>query len=558
MSSNTPFGPGDGFPPASGSPEYLGAGEPNRDQEPSGRGRWPVLGAVAVGVAAVVGLGGWGAFTLLSGGGAQPADVLPASTVGYVSLDLDPSASQKIEAFQMLKKFPALKQELGLDTTDDLRRLVFDKLQEDGTCTDLDYESDIKPWVGERVALAAVPDAKPGLDAPVVALQVRDQDKATSGIKALAGCAGAEDDFGFAFTENYVLLTDSQKRADALVDEAAAGSLADDAAFRDWTGKVGDPGILTMYAAAGAPAYLGDLRSGGWTSYDGNAELMAEAESMDTEMNEQMKALYKDFKGMAVTVRFDDGAVDAELAGQGLPAGISSADGSSGPSLADLPASTGAALSIGLPDGWLDQWLESMAGFWGSGESVEDMLTAAEAETGLTLPEDIETLFGDGVSISFDADTDLEALFDAGDLSRLPVGLRVAGDPAEIMPVVDKLRAAIGPDADMVVVEPGDDVVAFGLNRDYVQALLGGGSLGEEDAFQRVVPDADEATAALYVNFDAGGGWAEDLADELAATAGPDPSESDAQENIAPLDALGVSTWRDGDVQRGLLRLTTD
>jgi hypothetical protein len=63
-----------------------------------------------------------------------------------------------------------------------------------------------------------------------------------------------------------------------------------------------------------------------------------------------------------------------------------------------------------------------------------------------------------------------------------------------------------------------------------------------------VVPDSDRATGALFVNFDAGGGWLEELAE----------GDSEAAANLAPLDALGVSSWRDGEVQHGLLRVTTD
>ena len=563
MSSNTPPGPHDASGPhdgaarpAAGSPEYLGMGAPV-DADPSGQPRrWPVLGGVAVGVAAVVGLGGWGAFALLSGGGAQPAEVIPADAVAYLSLDLDPSASQKVEAFEILKKFPGLREELGLDTTDDLRRLVFEKIQDEGECTDLDYDSDIKPWIGERLALAAVPDDKPGADAPVVALQVGDRDAAERGIRALADCGGAGDDFGFAFTGDYVLVTDSQQRAAAIAAGVEDGSLADDPAFQDWTGKVGDPGILTMYAAPGAPGYFADLQhdaSQGWGGYGPQAGLMAESDH--NRAAETTRSLYEDFKGMAVTVRFDDGAVEAEFAGEGLPAGLSSSDGTTGPGLADLPASTGAAFSVGLPDGWLDGWLDSMNGFLGAGGSTEEMLAQAEAETGLTLPEDIETLFGDGVSLSFDADTDLDAVFEAQDPTRLPVGLRVKGNPDAILPIVEKLRAAIGPEADMVLAEAGDGMVAFGLNPDYLETLLAGGALGDEDSFRDAVPDAERATGALYVNFDAGDGWAEHLAELLSDS---DGTASPAGENIAPLDALGVSTWVDGDDQRVLFRMTSD
>ncbi|MEZ5192869.1 MAG: hypothetical protein R2734_10330 [Nocardioides sp.] len=37
-----------------------------------------------------------------------------------MSVDFDPSASQKIEAVKTLNKFPALKKELGLDPQDDI------------------------------------------------------------------------------------------------------------------------------------------------------------------------------------------------------------------------------------------------------------------------------------------------------------------------------------------------------------------------------------------------------------------------------------------------------
>ena len=67
-----------------------------------------------------------------------------------------------------------------------------------------------------------------------------------------------------------------------------------------------------------------------------------------------------------------------------------------------------------------------------------------------------------------------------------------------------------------------------------------------------MVPEADRATGSLYVNFDAGDGWAEQLADALS------DGDAEARSNIAPLDALGVSGWSDGDVEHGLLRLTTD
>jgi hypothetical protein len=563
MSSNTPFGPG-----GSGQPEYLGAGKPVSPSETDGQGetttrRWPVLGATALGVAAALGLGGWGAYALLSGGGAQPADALPASAVAYLSLDLDPSAAQKIEAIRILKKFPGIDKELDISSTDDLRRVIFEKVQDEGACKALDYDADIEPWIGERVALAAVPDDKPGVDAPVLALQVTDQEAAADGIRALARCSDAGD-YGYAFLDDYVLITDSDVRAQALVADVAQGSLADSAAFEEWTGRVGDPGIVTVYAGPDAPAFLSDVQhdlSQGWFGYAaGGEEAMLEEQQQADEMSDQMKELYRDFEGMAAVIRFDDGAVEAEFATQGMPVGVAPVTGATGPNVTELPASTGLAFSVALTEGWLTTYLESMGSLWGSGESVDEMYADAEADTGLELPEDIETLLGDGVSLAFDSGVDFETLFDEGDWTQLPIGLRVSGNPDEIMPVVDKIRAAIGSDSEMLLVEPGDGVVAFGLNADYVNTLVGTGGLGDDVAFRAAVPDAEKASAVFYVNFDANN-WAEDAAgavDEMESGFTGEEDTSSTKANVAPLDALGFSSWADGDVQRGLFRLTTD
>lgn len=568
MSSNTPFGPGDGSDPTeSVTPEYLGSG-PRADGDGAARSarNWPLLGATAAGVVAVMGLGGWGAYALLSGGGAQPADAIPDSAFAYVSVDLDPSASQKIEALRILNKFPAIKEELGISGTDDMRRAIFEEMQSHGTCENVDYDEDVRPWIGDRIALAVVPSGGKSAATPLMALQISDQEAAAAGIDALAACAHAGDHFGFAFSDDYVLVTDSDERAEALVADAAEGSLAGDADFTRWTEEAGDPGIVTMYAAPDAPQHIMDMQH----MMDMNAMSLdptspeawmghGERGAPTDQMRGQMQALYKDFEGMAVTLRFEDGAAEAEFAGQGVPGVISSADEASAPKVTELPASTAAAFSYALPDGWLDTFLDSTSAM--DGVPVDKMLAEGEAQTGLDLPEDIETLLGDGVSLSLDSDIDIDAVLESQDPSGLPVGLRVSGDPDEILPVFEKLKAAIGSDADMLVGEAGDGMVAFGVSTDYVKTLLETGSLGDEDSFQRVVPDAEQPTGLLYVNFDAGDGWAERFAESLEGyddgSAEPGANAT-ASANVAPLDALGLATWTQGEVQRGLFRVTTD
>ena len=548
MSTNNPFGP-------SGGPEYIGSDIPSEAPDGPHEGkRWGVMGAVTAGVVGVVALGGWGAYALLAGGGDQPADVIPSNAVGYVSLDLDPSAAQKIEAFKILNKFPAAEKELDVSSKDDIRKLVFTGMQDEGTCENLDYAKDIEPWIGDRVAMAGAPVG--GETVPLMALQVSDEEAAATGVETLAKCGEAGEDFGYAFLDGYVLISDSDKHAEALASAAEKTPLADDPDFQEWMDQVGDPGFVTAYVAPEGPKFLFEEMGKGFTDSEG--PLVDEGTmlppDLGTEMNrtfEQFAKQYEDFEGGAAVIRFEDGAVEAEFAGKGLPAGVASLAQSGVAPISGLPASTGIALSVGLTEGWLEDAMSNMPGE--AGMSVEDMLREAEAVSGLSLPEDVETLLGDGFAVAVDSGADWAKLIEAEDPTQLPIGIRVEGNPDEILPVVEKIQAKLGPEAEMLVVESGDGVVVFGVNPEYTRSLLEQGSLGDDAAFQNVVPEADSANSVFYLNFDAGDGWAESLADLIGDGA------PDVKANVAPLDALGVSGWTDSDdVQRGLLRLTTD
>lgn len=527
------------LPGSAGEPEYLSFADSDRPARRGGRRAALIAGGVlaAGGIAA----GGWAVAALMSGGEAA-ADAVPASAVGFVSVDLDPSAGQKIEAIRILNKFPAVKDELGLASRDDLRRWMFDQLRDDG-CAELDYVEDVEPWIGDRLALAAVPDRQKGA-LPMVALQVSDEGAAAAAMTKLSACVDDVDKArtertGVAFVGDYMVLAETQGQADRFAAAAEEDALADDAEFQKWTEAVGDPGIVTMYLSADAPKALGELERG-WAGYGADAAPPAAS---------RLDGLGEGFRGMAGVLRFRDGGVEAELVGQGLPGSLDGfADVGPGP-VAELPDSTAVALSVGLPDGWLQRYLDTMNDAAGQ-DAVDQLLAEAEAATGLDLPQDAETLLGDGLALTVDSSLDAGAMADP---TSLPVGLRIEGDPQQIMPVLDTLRASLGPAGDMLRVEQADGAVALGLDPAYLQRLLEGGDLGASDAFTRAVSQADRASGVVFVDFDAGDGWAQRLVDALS---GGDP---EARANVAPLDALGISGWvDDGDVAHGLFRLTTD
>src|SRR4051794_13876519 len=147
------------------------------------------VAAFAAAALAAVGVGGavWAWQSFLSQG-AQPAEALPANTLAYAALDLDPPGGQKVEAFKTLQRFPSIKRELGLGTVDDVQRSVVKQLSSDSGCK-LDYNT-VKVWLGDRVAAAVVQQKEPE---PVLALQVTDADQARNDLTKTSGECG----FGF-------------------------------------------------------------------------------------------------------------------------------------------------------------------------------------------------------------------------------------------------------------------------------------------------------------------------------------------------------------------------
>jgi len=233
-----------------GTAEQLESGGGRRlPRTKGGRRRKIVAG---VGALAVLGAGAgavwaWQAFM---GQGAQPAEALPASTLGYVAVDFDPSGGQKLAALGFLRKFPSLDKHVGITGAGDLRRDVFDGMKSEVGCG-LDY-ADMEPWMGQRFAFAFVEQGGPK---PVVVVQVADPDKARAGLERLADCA--EGTVGYALGDEWAVLAETHQVADRVLSDAADSPLAEDTEFQRWTGQAGEPGVVTLYAApAAGPALV--------------------------------------------------------------------------------------------------------------------------------------------------------------------------------------------------------------------------------------------------------------------------------------------------------------
>ncbi len=514
-----------------------------------------------------VGVGAWAAYSFLTTG-PQPAEALPANTLGYASIDLDPSGGQKIEALRTLNKFPAFKDYVGVNPDDDLVEKLFEQIQEEADCDGLDYEDDIKPWVGDRAAVAGVDLGGDSPDA-VFVVQVKDADKAEAGLDKIKDCSGG-DSGGWAIEGDWAIVAETDKIADEVVAETKKGSLADDEDYKLWTGEAGDAGVVTLYAGPEAGDFLaehadqmfgfpmammgaGDLcvpePDGLPGSDDGSSsEFDCGTDDSASAFTDDFKDKLRDFEGMAATIRFSDGAIELEAAGDTALGGAGFLSGGAEADVVKtLPADTGAALGVGFADGWFGDLVDYAAPYMG--EDADEVLEELSDLTGLDLPEDAETLAGDSAALALGSDFDADSFFDSQDGSDIPIALKVQGDPDEIEKVLDKLRDMAGPQANVLESDKDGDVIVIGPNADYRADVLKDGGLGDNDVFKDVVREADDAQTILFVDVD-------EFEDAIKDAVGD--GDQEFFDNLKVVSGFGASAWIDDDVSHSVIRLATN
>ncbi|MFT4262719.1 MAG: DUF3352 domain-containing protein [Nocardioides sp.] len=506
---------------------------------------WIIGGGAAL-VAVGAGAATWAAVSFFDAG-PQAAEALPADTIAYVSLDVNPSGSQKIAALKLVNKFPSLKKELGVSSEEDVRRKLVESITEGSGC-DIDYDKDVKPWLGSTVAFGIVGKTDPQV---VAALEIKDAKKATAGIHDVLACTESEEEpVAFAVNGDFLVFGKDENQAKTFVTAAKKSSLADDDDFKKWTDAAGDPGILTAYAApdagsalAGQLTDLGSLGSdlGGLEGGDlGSSALSWCPGASDAASGADTSSL-KSFKGAGATVRFGDDGLELDVAGD---FGITTI-GSHSADVADLPADVSAVLGIGFSDNWLDSALESLKKTCGDQFDPQSLYDMVSEFTGLDAPADLETLTSDSLQLVLGGDLDVEEIINSADPSSLPVALRVKGDPDKISAVIAKLDA-LAPGSTFLETKAGKDSVSLGFDTDLRDQLAKGGKLGDDKDFQAVVPEGDKASSVIYVDF----------AKLKKAINDATGSDAEVEANLEPLQGLGLSAWLDGSVTHAQLVLS--
>ena len=458
------------------------------------------------------------AYSVLASSGIQPEQVLPATTVAFAKLDLDPAAGQKVAAYRLSGKFPAVSK--GAPNIDAEKDALLSALFSDQS--DFDYATEIKPWLGDRVALAAVPDtaSEAGLD-PVLAVAYTDEAKMRA---ALDKAVRTEEDFGYVTVDGYALISDSQPHAEAVLAGVRRAKLSSVKNYR-----------------ADLESLHGDQIAVGW------ADLAATVAALQAGTGSTAGSRLRDLQNLnALSATTGRVIVGAHVGSDYLEVSAISHEVASGTTprwaakpvdgtLAKLAAGdTTAALEVsGLGEALSAAWAGASATL-GLREQFEDLA----AETGLTLPEDLAALFGSNTTVS----------------ARLPRGF--SGDPeiaAQIttsggdraITLLDSLGAAFGLPPDSLHAQRTAAGYLLSNSAGY-DPRTGPGvrTLGDDPAFQKAVPDRAGAGLIGYVN--------------IGSILDSDPHVSAKDKSDwKHLGAFGISVVPTSDGARTTFRLTT-
>jgi hypothetical protein len=474
--------------------------------------RWVLSAVVVVLVAALIG-GVTVAVRGLSGGGSQPEDALPAGAIAFAKIDLDPPAGQKINAIRFLRKFPALKDKVGLDA--DLRESLFEEIAQGAGWDDLSFDKDVAPWLGQRIGVAAYPGGES--DAPrmfgaagnlVVAVQVTDEAKARVGLDRLSAASDSDADPGVVVRDGYALLAETQAAADQAANDAAKGVLAGDADFSADLAALGD-GVASAWLNMDAMGSLAGVAGFGLLGVGGAG---ADAKSTGGRTS--------------YVVSFDG---DDALEVRGASTGASSLTAPDKPlqGFTELPEDSVVAFGLAGGDklvaGFFDSLRATMddSGPGAPEGGFDGMVADAERELGIDLPDDLAVLLGSNLVAAMRDDQ-------AG-RTQLEVGARVTTDGPRAVALVDKInKATDASGSDFPLVRRlTDDGVVIASSKEQVDLLLKEGGLGDRDAVRKALPDLDGATVALWVDI-------RNLLDGFMGTDGVD-------ENVEPISGLGVT-----------------
>ncbi len=212
-----------------------------------------------------------GYLLLFSASSDRAAALAPANAAFYANVYLQPSTGQQMNLSELIGRLPGFADDASLDEKVD--QVVQNLLSDTG----IDYREQIKPWLGNQLAVAGWPGAD-GVADPlaVVIADVKDMDAAQAAVGELVADAGAtftteshegteiqvSETGSYAFVDNMLVIGESAEGIRAVIDVAAgADSLADRPDFVDTMASLEPDHLASAFvdiAAIGEAADVSD------------------------------------------------------------------------------------------------------------------------------------------------------------------------------------------------------------------------------------------------------------------------------------------------------------
>ena len=167
----------------------------------------------------------------------RAAGLAPAETAFYVNVYLQPSTGQQMNLSGLIGRLPGFADEASLDEKVD--QVVQNLL----SGTNIDYREQVKPWLGDQIAIAGWPGKEGAGTAPAaIFAEVTDPEAARAAMAEILAQDGAElraetyegvelqvaDTGAFAFIGDMVVIGEDPDAIQAVIDvDGGADSLAD-------------------------------------------------------------------------------------------------------------------------------------------------------------------------------------------------------------------------------------------------------------------------------------------------------------------------------------------
>lgn len=435
---------------------------------------------------------------------ANPSDALPGNAAAIIKVELNPSDAKKLDIYQFLTKFPSIKERFSnqKEFTTDPRKAIWDALNT-GSASGVDYDAEIKPWLGDSLGVAVVPSqtTNPGV---FVAIHTIDAGKAKAFLSEKMGKDATVDQIG-----DFVVVTG--KETASLIEKAKNEPLSKNTGYAADMAQLGEQGIVTAWANESMLEWL--AKQGGGIAND--VKMRGALSLTVTPSTAELRAW------STSSTKVPEGDVRDLVSG--------------------LPGDASFALAGVIEPANIEMAYDQLVSRFG--QKVEQ----ATSQMGLHLPEDLTTVLGSQVALVGDLSSLTTA--SSADPAALKVGIVTKGGDAtkqaDVWNRVKQAAAESGSSLPISFVSEGDRS-AVALSPAYSATLLKPATkLGDQAAYKSVIDTSKPTTSVMYLDFNT-------LVPQLKSNLG-----EEAIRNLEVIQAFGAASHRvDGSSLSALLKLS--